>query len=197
MQEERAGEKESLRRRLIAARRQVPSETRRQWSAAICRGVCASEAFGRATHLVAYAPMGAEVDPSAAAVVALELGRPLYYPSPSQDAAVRRSDVVAAAVGDLDDSGEPLTLDHEGVLFLIPGVAFDSAGRRLGRGRGWYDKLLGRVKLATRVGLAFELQIVRRVPIDSWDVPMHVLVTERRSLAAGRSHEPPEGTIQW
>lgn len=64
-------------------------------------------------------------------------------------------------------------------LVLAPGVAFDRQGGRLGHGKGYYDRLLRRVRRgASLVGLAFECQLVAAVPMLAHDVPMHKVVTE-------------------
>ena len=70
---------------------------------------------------------------------------------------------------------------------LVPGVAFDLAGRRLGYGGGYYDRLLPLLSPdAARVAGAFELQIVDRVPAAPHDVAVGTIVTESRTLALGR-----------
>ncbi len=64
-------------------------------------------------------------------------------------------------------------------LFVVPGVAFDRQGRRLGYGRGFYDRLLALARPdAVAVGLAFDAQVVDRVPAAPHDVPMRAVVTE-------------------
>jgi 5-formyltetrahydrofolate cyclo-ligase len=183
--------KEALRRRVLGARRAAPEAARRQWSLAICRHVCGSDAFGSAARLVSYLPIGAEVDPSAAAEAAFRAGLPVYYPVDGPDPSVRRARRPLADPEVAD--GEPLAFDARGVLFLVPGVAFDSRGGRLGRGRGWYDRLLPRYPEAARWGLAFALQVVPRLPVDAWDVPMDVVATERGYLPSAPSFSLPEG----
>lgn len=183
--------KDALRRRMLGARRAVPEATRRQWSLAICRHVCGSDAFGNAARLVSYLPIGAEVDPSAAAEAAFRAGLPVYYPVDGPDPSIRRARVPLAASEVAD--GEPLPFDSRGVLFLVPGVAFDTRGGRLGRGRGWYDRLLSRFPETARWGLAFAFQVVTRLPVDAWDVPMDVVATERGWLASVPSFSLPEG----
>lgn len=61
-------------------------------------------------------------------------------------------------------------------LVIVPGVAFDASGRRLGRGKGYYDRLLPRLH-CPKVGLAFDWQIVGSVPVDEWDVPLDRVVS--------------------
>ena len=66
---------------------------------------------------------------------------------------------------------------------LVPGVAFDARGHRLGYGGGFYDRLLPGVPVtAPRVAGAFEMQIVDQVPTAPHDVGDDVVVTERRTL---------------
>ena len=64
-------------------------------------------------------------------------------------------------------------------LVVVPGMAFDAMGRRLGKGYGYYDRFLfGLAGTAVTVGLAFSLQLLPEVPVDTWDVPVSVVVTE-------------------
>jgi len=65
-------------------------------------------------------------------------------------------------------------------LIIVPGCAFDLNGFRLGYGAGYYDEFLARDLSITSVGLAFELQVVPEIPHESRDVPVDLLVTEKR-----------------
>ncbi len=63
-------------------------------------------------------------------------------------------------------------------VILVPGLAFDAAGNRLGRGRGFYDRLLAVLPpTVPRIGVAYACQIVDRVPTERYDVPMTTVVT--------------------
>ncbi|MCA9288227.1 MAG: 5-formyltetrahydrofolate cyclo-ligase [Phycisphaerales bacterium] len=66
---------------------------------------------------------------------------------------------------------------------LVPGLAFDESLARLGRGGGFYDRFLATLPAgATRIGVAFESRILARLPREAHDVPMDIVVTERRVL---------------
>lgn len=66
-------------------------------------------------------------------------------------------------------------------LVLVPGLAFDEEGFRLGRGAGFYDRFLGHPSLtAASIGVAFEVQMSPKLPRDEWDIPLHAIATERR-----------------
>jgi len=177
----------------MLARQAVPAETRGEWSKVICERVCRSPLFRRATHVVAYVPCGAEVDPAGAAAAAVGTGRTLYYPAADGRLEARRArDVGVCADGQTADL-ETLSRNDEDVLFLVPGVGFDEAGARLGRGGGWYDRVLARFACAGRLGLAFELQLVPALPADPWDVAMHAVVTEQRVIERQPAASLPEG----
>jgi 5-formyltetrahydrofolate cyclo-ligase len=66
-------------------------------------------------------------------------------------------------------------------LIIVPGVGFDSHGNRIGHGKGYYDKLLKNSRAPT-VGLAFEFQVVEKVPNEKHDVSIDTIVTEKRII---------------
>lgn len=66
-------------------------------------------------------------------------------------------------------------------VWCIPGVAFDAAGHRLGRGGGYYDRLLKRVK-GTKIGIAYDWQVLPEVPHEKHDVMMDQVLTECQHL---------------
>jgi len=69
-------------------------------------------------------------------------------------------------------------------LIIVPGVAFDRSGGRLGRGKGYYDRLLAtRRSDATVAALAFDCQLVPQVPVSTHDQPMSLIVTETTVVA--------------
>lgn len=81
-------------------------------------------------------------------------------------------------------------LPEEVDLFVLPGLLFDRAGRRLGRGGGHLDRLLGRAREdAARVGLCYAQRVVQELPAAPWDVAMHVVVTDREVIRPERPGE--------
>ncbi|HET6464357.1 MAG TPA: 5-formyltetrahydrofolate cyclo-ligase, partial [Nitrospiria bacterium] len=73
-------------------------------------------------------------------------------------------------------------------LFIVPGIAFDQRGNRLGQGAGYYDRLL--TPVAERIpiiGLAFEIQVVERVPTGDHDIRVNWIVTEKRVIEIRKS----------
>ena len=69
--------------------------------------------------------------------------------------------------------------------FVVPGLAFDRAGGRLGWGRGYYDATLAQVPGALRIGVAFDCQLVERIPAEAHDISLHYIITEAATHVVG------------
>ena len=76
----------------------------------------------------------------------------------------------------------PLVAPEAADCVIVPGVAFDAVGGRVGRGRGFYDRLLARIPAVPRIALAWEWQVLGRVPVTAQDIGMDWLVTPERIL---------------
>jgi 5-formyltetrahydrofolate cyclo-ligase len=69
---------------------------------------------------------------------------------------------------------------------LLPGSVFDERGGRFGYGGGYYDRFLAKVPKATRIGLAFDLQVIAKAPLQEHDELLDMVVTESRVIRGGR-----------
>jgi 5-formyltetrahydrofolate cyclo-ligase len=95
------------------------------------------------------------------------------------------ADLAKGVMGILEPK-QPLRTDAEKLvqpgeldLLAVPGLAFDRKGGRIGHGRGYFDRLLQRIRPdATTVGIAFECQLFEQVPMSAHDVPLDMVVTE-------------------
>lgn len=67
-------------------------------------------------------------------------------------------------------------------LLIVPGIAFDLHGHRIGHGMGYYDRLLKTTSQAHSIGLAFECQIIQSIPAEKHDEKIEMIVTEDRSI---------------
>ena len=78
-----------------------------------------------------------------------------------------------------------LQIDPSEIEFaVIPGIAFDSACNRMGRGKGFYDRLLPYLKCMT-AGLGFSFQIVENIPCEEFDIPLDMVITETDTYKRG------------
>ncbi len=68
-------------------------------------------------------------------------------------------------------------------LILVPGIVFDYAGHRIGYGKGYYDRLLKEAK-CPKIGIAYEFQLVKNIPAEAHDIPVDLILTEKRLIHA-------------
>lgn len=76
-------------------------------------------------------------------------------------------------------SKQPCALE-EIELLVVPGIAFDRHCNRLGRGKGYYDRLLTTLQ-APKIGLCFHFQLVDQIPMEPFDIPMDVVITDKET----------------
>ena len=103
--------------------------------------------------------------------------------------AAQRADLVFGIFGLLEPrSDAPEVAAHEISLFMVPGLAFDRRGTRVGYGGGYYDELMAYVRAhpdatdACFVGFCFDFQLLDACPTGEWDVPLDAVVTDRRII---------------
>lgn len=188
--------KAELRRRMRAWRDGLAPETRAALGEAAARHLRAAAPYQAARTLLLYWATGSEVPTGAAVAAALEAGKRVCLPRvlPDGRLAVHRvcdpaRELVAGFRGLLepDPARTPAVAPGSLDLVVVPGLAFDRRGMRLGYGLGYFDRFLAGLPRRTwRVGLAYGGQVLPRLPADPWDVPLHLIVTERGILACGR-----------
>ncbi len=195
-------DKVKLRRAVIARRDAIDLDVRAAKSAVICARLV--ERLGRsdpaAPHTVAvYAAMGSEVNPAAFAAAAAKRDWRVAYPCMLSAAeatacgqrmcmrAVAAGDASAApfvdhptrafAAMDIDSGRFPIVPAEALDMVVVPLVAFDRAGARLGYGGGCYDRYLPMLSPACQIiGIAFDEQRVDHVPTDAHDLPLpHII----------------------
>ncbi len=68
-------------------------------------------------------------------------------------------------------------------MVIVPGIVFDVYGQRIGWGRGYYDRVLKKLRKETpSIGVCFDLQLVEQIPLEQFDLPVKILVTESRVI---------------
>ena len=144
-----------------------------------------------------YMPLATELDLTPAAISCFQSGQTVCVPRVDW----KGRDMVPVEISSFDDEvmevgehgvrtprgGRPL-VPHLIDLVIVPGLAFDPSGNRLGRGGGFYDRFLRRLRRsATTVGLAFDVQIIDTVPANDRDFAVTTIVTDRRVCHTGGS----------
>jgi 5-formyltetrahydrofolate cyclo-ligase len=186
--------KSDLRSRMRARLASMSEQERRTASAAACARLMALEAFQQAHTVMLYMPLALEVDLTPVALRCFQTGRVVCVPKVDW----KRRDMRPVEIDSFDDN--VMEVDEHGLrsprdgrpvlpttidLAAVPGLAFDTSGRRLGRGGGFYDRFLSTLRSTARTaGVAFDLQIVDNLPTDTHDIAVDLLVTDRRSTVA-------------
>lgn len=177
--------KRSLRLRIGSARRDIPPSIGAAASELIAERVVAMPEFASAARVAAYIALPDEVSLDAVIAAVSRRGRALLLPRVDgrRLAFSRVDDVAALRVGAFGvrepAAGAPEAALARGDLVLVPGVAFDRDGGRLGRGAGFYDRSLPRGADAPAVfGVCFDLQMIAAVPMDAHDRRVDGVVTE-------------------
>ena len=87
-----------------------------------------------------------------------------------------KNDLEKGAFGILEPVGERFTDNASIDVAVVPGMAFDREGHRLGRGRGYYDRFLSRIPYIYKIGVCFPWQLVDSVPTDEHDIKMDCVI---------------------
>lgn len=88
------------------------------------------------------------------------------------------ADSLAPGAFDIEEPQEGQTVDPATIdLIVVPAVALDRRGNRLGRGRGFYDRLLPSTRAVT-VGVAYDFQLVEEIPAEPHDIPLDIVISE-------------------
>jgi 5-formyltetrahydrofolate cyclo-ligase len=185
--------KRALRERVLAARDSMPPEIRAAASAAIGTALARREDFATASTVLLTLPFGSEWDSMPLLLTALERGKAVVLPRVNATARTLELCRLSEPARDVLPGyrGIPEPQSHCALIaadaidwVLVPGVAFDPAGHRLGYGGGYYDRLLPQLRRdAARIAAGYEIQLVDRVPAGPHDVPVQTLATEIRTLS--------------
>jgi 5-formyltetrahydrofolate cyclo-ligase len=181
-------EKRAIRNELRFVRAQLSAEDVARAGARVLERLRVFVPYGTAAAVLAYLADDNEVPTAEVVEDVAASGRCLYLPKMTGGEAVLRwqpgEPLRAGPRGGIPEPvrgvEEPLP---EPAVALVPLIAWDASGGRLGRGAGFYDRVLGRLPASTiRVGLAYEFQEHPGLPRDPWDVPLHHVITERRTV---------------
>ncbi len=188
-----SNQKRELRAQVRVALAKIPVADFARLSPAACARILTLPEFEQAATLMIFLPGHAELDCSAFAHAAWAAGKVVAAPRIDWQNARMSPQVITSLTKGLetrrhniaepvDAPGariEPAALD----LILVPGLAFDLHGGRLGKGGGFYDRFLGQfAPRAFAVGLALDEQIVPAIPMGPLDARVHAVATPTRLL---------------
>ena len=157
------------------------------WSSCLCRDITAHQQWQQAECVLLYHALPDEPRLDSLYEQALSMGKQVLLPVvDGSDLVLKRYEGPASlregAFHIMEPTGEPFPVSRyaEIDLAVIPGMAFDRAGHRLGRGKGYYDRLLPRLPKAYKLGVCFPFQLLDSIPCEEHDVVMDDVVAIQR-----------------
>ena len=174
--------KDVIREQMRRVRREIGKEERSERSRKAQAAILSLNEYRCAKSVMLYYPIGGEVDTSYISERAFADGKRVIYPVTDEASGeITPVEVVAGAeftkggFGIHEPCGERYTGEID--LIVVPGVAFDREGGRLGFGKGCYDRFLAGVK-SCKIGLCYGAQLIDCVECEEHDVRMDMIVTE-------------------
>ncbi|MBO5706032.1 MAG: 5-formyltetrahydrofolate cyclo-ligase [Bacteroidaceae bacterium] len=176
-------QKAELRKWIKGLKSARSSEWMKEKSSEICSRLVADGLWRAAGTVLLYHPLPGEVDTTMLLDKAVLMGKRVLLPKVEGDELELRiytpDSLQSGAYGIMEPSGEVFPVDsyHEIDLAVIPGVAFDRHGARLGRGKGYYDRLLPLMRNTYRIGICFPFQLLEHLPSEPHDVLMNEVLS--------------------
>ena len=187
-------EKKRQRRLAREAREALTEAEREAFSRAVCQKLAAHPAVAGASVILSYMAFGSELDLTAFHEKMAQRGKILAFPVTRSDGRMEAyrpgnaEEWTAGAYGIRTPKEDPARhIEPEEIdIVVVPCLAFDESGMRLGWGGGYYDRYLPRCTKALSVGAAFEVQRLETIPADpDRDVRLDAVITERSDSAGG------------
>ena len=175
----RMKEKKLLRKHIRSLLAELPLSLRRKEAEFVVETILEGNRWKNANVVFLFSPLSNEVDISPLIDIALTQGKKVCLPVVEGEfmkLRVYTGEMKVGCYGILEPTG-PLYDSYEDIEFaLIPGMAFDRKGNRMGRGKGFYDRLLPEIG-AYKIGVCFSVQFLDEVPCDNLDVPVDAVIS--------------------
>lgn len=187
------GESKDQIRRAIRARRDSLDESERVFlSAGIVRRALTLQEYRQAKTVMLYCTHGSEVRTESLVDRAIADGKQVVMPKVSDITACRmrvygirsRDALIPGAYGILEPDEtycSPIASSEVDIVF-VPGVVFDTDGHRIGHGKGYFDRWMAALPAGRLVGLAYDFQVLERVPCEEHDIAVGTIVTDKRII---------------
>ncbi len=185
--------KEKIRKDILQRRLSLSSEEIKNKSNQIFLNLVKTTEFLNSQNIMFYVATRSEAQTEEMIKASLKMGKRIFVP-------IILPDCINLAPSRLINFDRELEKGKKGILepkkeyrrlfptenielIILPGIAFDLTGNRIGRGLGYYDNFLKKVSPSTKlIALAFEMQIIEKVPAHRNDIPVHKIITEKRII---------------
>lgn len=193
--------KSTLRSQMLERREAMEEKAVCRKSREIAESLYVLEEYLNSQTVFIYLSKGNEVRTDAMVERALREGKNVFAPAVDRNADGLRiapiknldRDLVSGAFGVREPADHSQLMDARGVLdlALVPGIAFDVKGGRLGFGKGYFDRFLKGLNGLPILGLAYDFQVIEELPQSPWDMPVHKIITEKKTIDC-RARSPAE-----
>ncbi|HEX2676554.1 MAG TPA: 5-formyltetrahydrofolate cyclo-ligase [Polyangiales bacterium] len=188
----RARAKQEIRRQLRATRRVLPESACAERSARACASLQALPELASVRTVIAYVAMRKEIDPRALCDALRACGVTVGLPRIEDEGLelhvhAGEDALIENEMGVREPAPDAPRIELAAVdVIVVPALALDPRGYRIGYGGGYYDRLLPALPHAFKIGFAYDFQLVAEAPNDAHDVPVDCIVTDARVLRAER-----------
>jgi 5-formyltetrahydrofolate cyclo-ligase len=180
--------KKELRIRMRNLKKAFDKEVLKEWSEEITEKLEETNIFRLSSVIGCYHSLPDEVN-THTAIERWNLTKELYLPVVISD---KDMEMVRYSADSLNESGtfgisEPILkgenrLSKKLDLLIVPGMAFDTDGNRLGRGKGYYDRFLSANDIPYIIGICYDFQLLDHIPTEPFDRRMNMIITEKRTI---------------
>lgn len=191
--------KKEIRKEVLKRRRECPIQTRHTFSEIIAEKIVCHPWFKEAESIYCYVDFDGEVETRNMIETAFKTGKQVYVPKVHGSwmqfyPVMSLNDLKPGSFGILEpvisekyqNHTKQVSSENDSALgkalMIMPGIAFDADRNRIGYGRGYYDKYLKEHPGFRTIALAFECQIVERIPAETLDIRPQQIITEMRML---------------
>lgn len=190
-------DKDIISKKFLKEREQLSEEDVMSSSKAVFEQLTKLELFQQFKHIMCYMPIKGELDFTVYYATCRNKGLEIALPVMNHEeremypAILRENELLTAKTMGILEPEDPQLLDpHILDAVIIPGVAFDKKGARIGFGYGYYDRFL-KTTHALRIGVAYDFQMTDEVPTHELDVPMDYIITP------SKTYHFPQNFHQW
>jgi len=188
-----AAKKDMLRRIYRAKRRELSPEFCHEQDAELCRIISETPEFTAAETVLLYMPFGAEIDVLLLVPIAQKLGKRVAFPlcnTANKTMTFRYvdniSDLDVGSYGIREPKADTEVYGGEPAVCIVPGLAFDKNGNRLGYGGGYYDKFLAECNIPSIAPVREGFLTDAELPVDKHDVKSDLIVTVKGGVQYSR-----------
>lgn len=175
--------KQEIRKKIKQIKRQFSESQLKELSLPIIKKLFLSPTIQKANTIGLYYSLPDEVDTHDLIDILLQKGKKIILPKVIDDSNIEMreySNSKDMEVGSYHIQ-EPIGKNFEDYssidVIIVPGVAFDNQGNRLGRGKGYYDRFLKKIPATKKIGICFDFQMIEQIPTEKNDIPMDDIIT--------------------